>query len=335
MTTCLVILVLAGCAVLNRTYVPPALEDADIHRLAAADNALRETLEITTWNVGYAGMGAESDFVFDLGEQRRPLSGDLVDANLSAITQHLSELDSDVILLQEAAKPSWLTYRRDVLGGIVTTLKDYAWFFAAEVNLRYVPPPFNVQVGNAIFTRVTPAKAEWRGLPLEPTFELGLFRKGYRMHILRIDDDRQWVIVNVHLSTFDTVEDDVRRKQVTALLAFVQSEYAKGHHVIVGGDWNLRLQQTSFPSTTEEKFKFWIRDFPKELLPKGWMWATDPKTPTVRTAQKPYTAGENYTLIIDGFLVSPNVVIESVDTADLGFRHSDHHPVTAKFRARK
>ena len=151
------------------------------------------------------------------------------------------------------------------------------------------------------------------------------------MHILRIADGRQWVIINIHLSTFDTPEDDVRRQQVIALLDFARNEYARGNYVVIGGDWNLRLVENSFPNTTEERFKFWIRDFPQDLVPDGWRWAIDPAIPTVRTAYQPYVEGENFVLNIDGFLVSPNVGIQAVRGMDLEFMYSDHQPVTAEF----
>jgi hypothetical protein len=38
------------------------------------------------------------------------------------------------------------------------------------------------------------------------------------------------------------------------------------------------------------------------------------------------------TAVIDGFLVSPNVTVLEVRTADLGFRFSDHQPVTVRLR---
>ena len=31
--------------------------------------------------------------------------------------------------------------------------------------------------------------------------------------------------------------------------------------------------------------------------------------------------------VIDGFLISPNVTVESVQTVDEGFENSDHNPV--------
>lgn len=93
--------------------------------------------------------------------------------------------------------------------------------------------------------------------------------------------------------------------------------------MVIGGDWNLRLTPTDFPHTTAEEFQFWIRDFPQDKLPNGWNWAVDPKTPTVRTAQKPYVNGENFTFVIDGFLTSPNVRASDVSTQDFDFRFAD------------
>ncbi len=328
-----IFLAITGCAVANRFYVPPAFEEAETKGTASREAAASDMLTVTTWNVGYGGMGAESDFIFDLGEQRRPLSGDLVDKNLKAIQQELSTLDSDVFLIQEAAPPSWITYGRDILGGLTATLDGYEWSFGPDINTRGLPGPFHVQVGNTTYSRIALSGFERRGLPLEPTFEYGVFRKGYRMHIARIDAEQQWVIINIHLSTFDSEDDDVRGAQVAALMEFAQSEYALGNHVVIGGDWNLRLANSDFPHTSDERFLFWVRDFPQGAVPPGWTWAVDQQTPTVRGAHQPYVAGENFTLIIDGFLVSPNVQVRDVTTRDLDFQHTDHHPVTANFSA--
>lgn len=328
-----VILLLTGCAVANRFYIPPSLENAEITSGQGTNIQASSRLSVVTWNIGYAGMGRDSDFVFDLGEQRRPLSGELVDLNLQAIQQRLPSLDADLYMLQEVAKPSWVTYQRDVLGGVTSALPEYDWIFGADIDTRYVPPPFGVKAGNMILSRLNLSSAERRGLPLEPNFKLGIFRKGYRMHIVRIDEQRSWVFINIHLSTFDSEEDDVRRKQVSALIEFAESEYEKGNHVVIGGDWNLRLTDTEFPHQTDDRFRFWIRDFPQELVPDGWRWAVDESVPTVRTAHQPYVKGDNYVLTIDGFLTSPNVNVLEVEGLDLNFEHTDHHPVQAVFEA--
>ena len=55
--------------------------------------------------------------------------------------------------------------------------------------------------------------------------------------------------------------------------------------------------------------------------------------PSVRTNHQPYVPRENYTTTIDGFIVSPNVAIESLAGVDLGFENTDHQPVRARVRA--
>jgi hypothetical protein len=76
-----------------------------------------------------------------------------------------------------------------------------------------------------------------------------------------------------------------------------------------------------------------VHPFPQNALPQGWRIAIDETTPSVRTNERPYVKNENYTTVIDGFVVSPNVETLSVSTHDLDFQFSDHQPVTAKFRA--
>jgi endonuclease/exonuclease/phosphatase family metal-dependent hydrolase len=329
----LAIFALVGCTfVANRFHVPAPIEGAEV--AGSPNEAAGKTLSVTTWNIGYAGMGAESDFVMDKGTQRRPLGEGLVDRNLAAIATWLAKLRSDVILLQEVAEPSWSTYRRDVHATIRAALPDRAEIFGADIDTRFVPAPFNVRIGNASYSRKAVVAAERRGLPLEPTFEFGMFRKGYRIHVLRLSGSERWVVANIHLSTFDSSEANVRALQVAEIMRFAMKEYAAGNHVIVGGDWNLRLADSNFPDKTAPEFKFWVRDLPDELIPEGWKIVADARRPTVRGAHQPYVAGDNFTLVIDGFLISPNVAAVSVETVDLGFSHSDHNPVNAVFQAR-
>ncbi len=66
----------------------------------------------------------------------------------------------------------------------------------------------------------------------------------------------------------------------------------------------------------------------------GWDIITGPNVATVRTNERPYIKGENYTTIIDGYMVSPNVKTLSVKTIDIDFEYTDHQPVLATFSAR-
>ncbi len=97
----------------------------------------------------------------------------------------------------------------------------------------------------------------------------------------------------------------------------------------------MRLAETEFPHRTAEEFLFWIRDLPEGAAPPGWRWAVDPAAPTLRTAHQPYREGENCRLIVDGFLVSPNVALLSVEGVDLNFEFGDHNPVRIEVRAKE
>ncbi len=315
----------------NRFHTPRELSREPYS--GEAEGQAGDVVTVVTWNVGYAGMGEESDFFMDLGHQKRPLSGEMVDKNLAGIEGLLGEVGADVIFLQEVARPSLNTYNRDVYQGIRETLNTYVSAYSPDIHPLFMPPPLNVRIGNATFSRLESGPLELRLLELEPTYVAHIFRKAYRMHVTRLDGPQRWVLINVHLSAFDTPENSVREKQLKQVVEFARQEYSAGAHVVAGGDWNLRLAPTRFPHTTEEKYQFWVRDLPKGVTPEGWRWAVDPSEPTVRTANKPYVAGENMTLIVDGFLVSPNVEILDVRTLNLNFQYSDHNPVTACFKA--
>ena len=68
------------------------------------------------------------------------------------------------------------------------------------------------------------------------------------------------------------------------------------------------------------------------MLPEeaGWMFVSDSKTPTCRLLNQPYDPADTVNTqyyVIDGFIISPNVQLELVETLDLGFENSDHNPV--------
>jgi endonuclease/exonuclease/phosphatase family metal-dependent hydrolase len=114
---------------------------------------------------------------------------------------------------------------------------------------------------------------------------------------------------------------------------FLNAEYAKGNYVIAGGDFN-----QSFPDIDPELFRikndayFVAGTLTQDMLQPGWRFATDTKTPSSRLLNEPYSGSyENTQLyVIDGFILSPNVRLESVKTLADGFTYSDHHPVSVE-----
>jgi len=317
----------------NRSAVPRSGPLAIVPALGLA--RAKDRLTLLTWNLGYAGLGAESDFVADGGSHYLPPSRAAVLGNLRGITRELARVEADLFLLQEIARPGLLNYWVDVLGGVGRQLPSYASVYDADVATRLLPPPLRISHGDAVYSRLHIGAAERLLLPAENERLGGLLRHEYRMLIVRLplqESAREWVVVDIHLAAFDA-QAAVRREQLRAVLRFAEGEFRKGSPVIIGGDWNMEFVKDRFAHTTPDKHRFWLADFPIEELPPGWKAVFDPSVATVRTLYAPYEPGHTYVSVVDGFVVSPNVDAEVVKGRDLGFRYSDHQPVIATFRA--
>lgn len=290
---------------------------------------MADTLSVLSWNIGYAGLGADADFVADGGKSLFPRSRQVVRRNLAAVCSLLKNYEVDVYLLQEIARNSKLTRSVDVLSGITGALNNYCWAFSPTISIRRFPFLGNLAIGNLFLSRVKPLSTMRVSLPREKKRWFWIIQQYHNMvvaHFAKSGSSKEWIIFNVHLAAFDK-GGHTRHKQLDFIKGYASREFERGNYVIIGGDWNHRLLHTSFPHRTDDKYLTWLQDLPSQFTLDGWKWGLDPTHPTVRTLHKSYSKGDNYTTIIDGFLVSPNVEIEKVETIDLEFRNTDHHPV--------
>ena len=325
----------AAIVVLNRAGAPARLDA--VGPLAAMPTLPSGAIEVMTWNLGYGGLGAESEFAADGGEDLLPPSRGVVEKNVAGIVGELKKRAPDAILMQETARPSLLTRGVDTLGAVAAALRARDNAFSADIVTRLLPPPLALK--NGLFTSIGwgGARRELVELPREPGFILGFIKRRYHAQVVRLPADGDgagWALIDIHLSAFDEGAN-TRLEQLRAVLDLAEAEYAKGHRVIVGGDWNYEFANPGRPTTTGEEFLFWLHAFPYEELEEGWTAAFDPTTPTCRTNERPYKKGQNFTTVIDGFVVSPNVAVESVSTIDLDFQFTDHQPVIGRFRAKE
>jgi endonuclease/exonuclease/phosphatase family metal-dependent hydrolase len=296
--------------------------------------AAPDALNLTVWNLGYGGLGRESDFVADGGTHMFPPSRAAVRANVDAIDALVGEDEADVFIFQEIAYGGPVNYWVNLKGALDRTLADRSSVFFADFRTRLMPWPLRMEHGQAIYSRFGVESADVVPLPAEDTAIFGVKRR-YASVVARMPiegSERGWTIASVHLAAFDP-DAAVRTRQLRELLAWAQREYESGQHVVLAGDWNFQIAETNFPNTTEERFLFWLFPFPQDALPEGWRIGADASVPSVRTNYQPYVAGENYVTTIDGLIVSPNVEIESLAGVDLGFEHTDHQPVRARVRA--
>jgi len=290
-------------------------------------------MTVVTWNLGYAGLGRDSDFFADGGDRYLPPSRAAVVANRDTIAAWLGASDVDVILTQETARASAVNWWVELKGAVDAALPGHGQAFYADFRTRLLPPPLRIRNGLATYGRSGVTEAELWPLPADGDPYDGPLRRRYAALATTVNGPGGcWTIVNMHTAAFDEGAA-LRRRQIQAVLGRAADEVAAGRRVIIGGDWNLRLVATDFPHTTQAADLFWVHDFPAELLPPGWRIAADPRVPTVRTNERPYRPGQNYTAVIDGFLVSPGVTVDAVEGVDLGFGPSDHQPVRLTVRA--
>ncbi|NET81709.1 MAG: hypothetical protein F6J94_06990 [Moorea sp. SIO1F2] len=316
---------------INAFYTPPKVKSYSWNSLSEVS---KDELEIITWNIGYGGLGKESNFILDGGTDWLPESKLIVKKNVSGIVNFIKSQTPDVFFFQEIAKASLINRRVSVFNSVVDTIKQYQNIYVSDFCTHLIPPPISINFGLGVFARTgLMCNSESRLLPLEPR-RIGAFRKNYQMVVNQVSttvENKKWILINLHLAAFDS-NADIRAKQLEAVRSFAMKQYQRGNFVVIGGDWNLRLAKTEFPHQTEDKYLFWVHDLPDDAFPSDWKIVADPNVPSVRTVHQAYIPGDNYVTIIDGFITSPNVEVVAVETINLNFAHSDHHPVKAHFR---
>lgn len=294
-------------------------------------------LRLFSWNLGYCGLDADMDFFMEGGEntKRSPLENQRT--ALDAVVEELKKQESDVCFIQEIDRSSRRSFNIDQLYTVSESLSGYESYFSTNFKSPFVPLPVQnpigkVESGIATFSRFTSSTTQRLQLPGSFGWPVKIFHLKRCIQITRIPspvEDRDWCLLNIHLTAYD--EGDMRKQQLDYLKILITDLYEQGHYVVIGGDWNSLfpgVSEDQFGSyTTPEEHLFWLSSVPEDWTPENWQWCYDDEVPTARTLEQPYKAGENGTFIIDGFLVSPNLRVDEVRGYNLRFEHSDHNPV--------
>ena len=292
---------------------------------------------ILSWNIGYAGLGSEMDFFYEGGRMTRPAK-EQSQHYLKGITAFLEKNDSiDFMFIQEVDFRSKRSYRIDQYMTIQSTLNGYNGVTAINYKSAFVPSPVldpmgKVHAGLAIFGKHFPTKATRISTPGSYAWPMRLFmlKRCFLVSRYRVDNGKDLVLFNIHNSAFDDAAD-LREKELQLLRKLAMEEYDKGNYVVIGGDWN--QNPPGWEPRIAGKYQvesLWPID--NQYFPGQWTWAFDPGLPTNRGVSMPFYADSTICTLLDYFLVSPNVKVESVITIDLEFSYSDHQPVMMGFR---
>lgn len=299
---------------------------------------LDQELTVISWNIGYAGLGKDSDFFMDGGENVSSADQDTVTASLLGIYKQLytGNNQAGIYMLQEVDKNSARTYGMDESDCLGIYNSTYALNYSCPFVPYPLPPIGRVNSGLLTTTMYDIDSSERISLPCPfdwPVSTANLKRCLLVSYLPIEGSSSKLVIVNLHLEAYDDGEGKIA--QTKQLREFIQSEYEKGNYVIAGGDFNQVFPGgiEKYPNEHPELWEPGI--ITEDIMPEGWSLAYDLETPSCRLLNQPYDPADTENTqyyVIDGFIISPNVELISVETLNAGFEFSDHNPVQLKVR---
>ena len=314
-------------------YRPADVETVEVSGISSGKAVPKgETVEILSWNVGYAALGKDADFVMDGGGNVPPADKKTVTDNLQGIydTVHSRE-NVDIVMLQEADIDSSRSYHNDFRDTLSLTQNAFALNYSCPFVPFPWPPMGTVHSGLLTTSDYEIGTAERISLPCPFSWPLrtaNLKRCLLVTYMPVENSDKQLVLINLHLEAYDSGEGKIA--QTKQLKEFMQKEYEKGNYVIASGDFNQLFPGTEeiYPNTHPENWAVGMLE--ADSIPEGFSYVFDASVPTCRLLNQPYnpedTVNTQY-YVIDGMIISPNVQIEQVETLDEGFVYSDHNPV--------
>ncbi len=304
--------------------------------------ALNTEYTIVTQNLGFGAYVQDFTFFMDGGTESRARSEESVIECINAAMSRVGALDPDFILFQEVDIDSTRSYHVNQYDLLSSGFAGYSRCKAVNYDSAYLMYPLLEPHGAsyssmATFSRFNITSSLRRSFPISTSLSKFLdLDRCYSVSRIAVENGKELVIYNVHSSAYGG-SDEIRTAQMTMLMNDMKSEYDKGNYVICGGDFNHDFTGDSTQKLNDGLGTLdfgWAQPFPDELIPEGFSRAISYKdgeiNPTCRDCDVPYEEG-NFTIIVDGFIISDNVRCVEVENIVTGFTYSDHNPVVLKF----
>ena len=299
-------------------------------------------ISFITWNIGFGGLGEETTFFYDADGTlyfSKPVTTPKAyfDKNQAGIEEFVSINKADFYLFQEVDTDSKRSYHLNQFEAISDKLPDYNAAFAKNYDVKYVPLPVfkfwdvmgGVEAGLATYSKYTTESSTRFQFPGNYGWPTRVFQldRCFLSSRIKLENGKELVVINTHNSAYDK-GGTLKAQQMAFLKDYVIKEYEKGNYIVVGGDWNASppnfKYDTFYSSNTHNHTGI---NVPYDLFPEDWLWVYDTKTATNRSLSQEYKEGENFTALIDFYLISPNLKLEKVRTINQSFKYSDHQPV--------
>lgn len=323
------------------------VQDADMDDADTLENGGRlnvkelsdgDSVRVMTWNTGYAALGENADFFMDGGKSVSSSDKETVQENLEAISEQIEESDPDIVFMQEVDVDSKRSHYINELDAITGNLTGYSSSFAENYKTLYVPYPLltigKVDCGLATLSKYEVSDCKRISLPCPFGYPMRLCNLKRCLMVSRVPiegSDKELVLVNLHLEAYD--DGDGKAAQTQQLKKLLEEETEKGNYVIAGGDFNQEFSNydnSAYPIINDD---VWTPgEIDTDEFSDNLSFVTDNSTPSCRSLDRPLKGNDaspdkfQY-YMIDGFIVSDNLSVESVETLDLDFKNSDHNPI--------
>lgn len=323
------------------------LLETENNRQEKADSS--RTFTIATYNIGFGAYEPDYTFFMDTGKMKdgtptqgkhsRALSEENCRRNTEGSIALLQSLNCDFYFVQEADEKATRSYSIDQVNMIRNAMASYGSVFTNAFHTPYLMYPLtephgSVESGLVTLSRYQIGANTRYQLPVSTAFitKFTDLDRCFTASRLELENGRSLVLVNLHLSAYDE-GGTIRQQQMERLRSFLAEEYEKGNYVIAGGDFNHDIAGTISQFPSEQEIPEWVYQLSDKDLPSGFSFVIPDnvsEVPSCRGADVPYKKGVDYTVTVDGFLVSANITASS-RVIENEFAYSDHQPVVMTF----
>ena len=326
----------------------------EIHHQVTPVVALDTSYRISTYNIGFGAYTRDFSFFMDSGEMldgtklsgtgSKATSKEVVLTNTEGVISVVDDHQPDFMFFQEVDIKATRSHHVNQYELLKDSFTQYASTFAYNFHSAFLfypifDPHGATDAGIATFSKYQIDSSVRYKLPIDESFPNKFFDldRCFMVTKLPISGGKTLVLINVHLSAYDK-GGIIRQAQMELLTTILETEQQGGNYVIVGGDFNHDIASSLNTFPTEQKVPEWVYVLEESQLPTGYRFASSNAKPTCRSTDMAYVAGVNYTVTIDGFIISDNIDIVSIEnittlgTEDISFMYSDHNCVVLEFQ---
>ena len=324
-------------------YNPDAVEKLEVENYGGKTLKTNKAIRIMTWNIGYGALGDNADFFMDGGQMVNTATHERVVYNLDGIVDRIDEINPDILMIQEMDRNSTRSHFVDEYNFIKKESGSYVAknqsTFAYNFKVSFVPYPIppigKVEAGIATYSSFIIDESERIQLPCPFSWPLRTGNLKRCLQVMRMpieNSEKELVLINLHLEAYDDGEGKIA--QTNMLKEIMKEEFNKGNYVIAGGDFNQvfsNIDTSSYP-VLEGNWEAGVIDVSDFGV--DFQFLTDVSNPTCRSLDRVYADAQDKSpnafqyYVIDGFIVSSNVEVQSLRTHNTVFQYSDHNPVS-------